>query len=159
LSVVLTQSGSRVPLSNPATPTRIGSGWNPTIAPSSAAPCRWHMTSSTSSSPSFIVRLEQQRFVLSVHRTDGVGNGPEVRGTEVIAACGSPKSYPSTKSTGCRCVHTLLSGMNIAHVPPLAGSALALLLFPEKAPPRELGTAAAVERPQAQTSASEAHSV
>ena len=44
--------------------------------------------------------------------------------------CGSPKSYPSTKPTGCQCVHKLLSGMTIAHVPPLAGSGLALLLFP-----------------------------
>src|SRR4029077_6566152 len=44
--------------------------------------------------------------------------------------CGSPKSYRSTKSTGCQCVHKLLSGMNIAHVPPLAGSGVALLLFP-----------------------------
>ena len=35
-----------------------------------------------------IVRLEQKRFVLSVHRTDRVGNGPEVWGTEVIATTG-----------------------------------------------------------------------
>ena len=52
------------------------------------------------------------------------------RSGRVGRTCGSPKSYPSTKSTGCQCVHTLLSGMNIAHVLPLAGSGLALLLFP-----------------------------
>jgi len=33
-------------------------------------------------------RLEQERFVLSVHRTDRLENGPEVWGTEVIAATG-----------------------------------------------------------------------
>lgn len=44
--------------------------------------------------------------------------------------CGSPKSDPSTKSTGCQCVDKLLSDMNMGQVPPLAGSDLALALFP-----------------------------
>ncbi len=35
--------------------------------------------------PPLLCGLEQKRFVLSVHRTDRVGNGPEVWGTEVIA--------------------------------------------------------------------------
>ena len=64
---------------------------------------------------------------------------------------------PPAKSTGWQCVHKLLSAMNMAQVPPVAGSGLALHSFPWKALDGELGTAAAVEYAKALASSSEAH--
>jgi hypothetical protein len=52
-------------------------------------------------------RLEQKRFVLSVHRTDNVGNGPDVWGTEVIAA--AVLGWHKTKRPGLGLSHKALS--------------------------------------------------
>jgi hypothetical protein len=102
-----TQSGSRDHLCNPATPIRTGNGPNPTIAPPSAVALQMAHDLIHMIVTALLRRLEQKRFVFSVHRTDWVGNGPEVWGHR--SNCCHRATWHKTKRPGLGLSHKALS--------------------------------------------------